>query len=68
MHPWITKIHLSFAQIILNLKHKILDLIDQEVVSLQQATPNVNTNPLPNNECTNISIIETDDDLCGTKW
>ncbi|XP_015057445.1 uncharacterized protein LOC107003639 [Solanum pennellii] len=32
----------------INLKHKIQDLIDQEVVSLQPAAPNVNTNPLPN--------------------
>ncbi|XP_055830863.1 uncharacterized protein LOC129899888 [Solanum dulcamara] len=33
-----------------NLKHKIQDLIDREVVTLQTAAPNVNNNPLPNHE------------------
>ena len=32
----------------INLKHKIKDLIDQDVVSLQPAAPNINTNPLSN--------------------
>ncbi|XP_049388071.1 uncharacterized protein LOC125852375 [Solanum stenotomum] len=31
----------------ITLKHKIQDLIDNEVVKLAQAPPNVNTNPLP---------------------
>ncbi|XP_069149116.1 uncharacterized protein [Solanum lycopersicum] len=46
----------------INLKHKIQDLIDQEVVSLQPAAPNVNTNPLPNHGGGNINMIEIDDD------
>ncbi|XP_010320484.2 uncharacterized protein [Solanum lycopersicum] len=46
----------------INLKHKIQDLIDQEVVSLQPAVPNVNTNPLPNHGGGNINMIETDED------
>ncbi|XP_015081454.1 uncharacterized protein LOC107025117 [Solanum pennellii] len=51
----------------INLKHKIQDLIDQEVVSLQPAAPNVNTNPLSNHGGSNINMIETDEDWCGTK-
>ncbi|XP_069154398.1 uncharacterized protein [Solanum lycopersicum] len=51
----------------INLKHKIQDLIDQEVVSLQPAAPNVNTNPLPNHGGGNLNMIETDEDGCGTK-
>ena len=51
----------------INLKHKIQDLIDQEVVNLQIAGPNVNTNPLPSHGCVNIIIIEIDDDWCVTK-
>ena len=50
-----------------NLKHKIQDLIGQEVVSVQAATPNVITNPLPNYGAVNINIIETDDYWCVTK-
>jgi len=50
-----------------NLNHKIRDLIDQEVVSLQPAAPNVNTNPLPNHGGNNVNMIEIDDDWCGTK-
>ncbi|XP_010327350.1 uncharacterized protein [Solanum lycopersicum] len=46
----------------INLKHKIQDLIDQEVVSLQPAAPNVNKNPLPNHGGGNINMIETDED------
>nr|XP_025885529.1 uncharacterized protein LOC104645638 [Solanum lycopersicum] len=46
----------------INLEHKIQDLIDQEVVSLQPAAPNVNTNPLPNHGGGNINMIETDED------
>ncbi|XP_027772414.1 uncharacterized protein LOC114076918 [Solanum pennellii] len=46
----------------INLKHKIQDLIDQEVVSLQPAAPNVNTNPLPNHGGGNTNMIETDED------
>ncbi|XP_069148216.1 uncharacterized protein [Solanum lycopersicum] len=51
----------------INLKHKIQDLIDQEVVSLQPAAQNVNTNPLPNHGGENINMIETDEDECETK-
>lgn len=50
---------------IINLKHKIQDPIDQEMVSLQIVAPNVNTNPLSNHEC--INMIETDDEWCATK-
>ena len=46
----------------INLKHKIQDLIDKEVVSLQLAAPNVNTYPLPNHGGGNINMIETDED------
>ena len=51
----------------INLKHKIQDLIDQEVVSLQPATTNVNTNPLTNHGGDNVNMIEIDDDWCVTK-
>ena len=51
----------------INLKHKIQDLIDQEVVSLQPAAPNVKTNQLPNHGGGNVNMIETNDDWCGTK-
>ena len=51
----------------INLKNKIQDLIDQEIVSLQPAVPNFNTNPLPNNGGSNVNMIEIDEDWCGTK-
>ena len=51
----------------INLKHRIQNLIDQEVVSLQTAAPNFNTNPLPNHGGVNMNMINTDDDWCGTK-
>ncbi|XP_010324775.1 uncharacterized protein [Solanum lycopersicum] len=51
----------------INFKHKIQDLIDQEVVSLQPATPNVNTNPLPNHGAGKINMIKTDEDECEIK-
>ncbi|KAK4706953.1 hypothetical protein R3W88_033490 [Solanum pinnatisectum] len=51
----------------INLKHKIQDLIDQKVVSLQTVAPNVNSNPLPNHGGVTINMIETDDDWCVTK-
>ncbi|XP_069152751.1 uncharacterized protein [Solanum lycopersicum] len=51
----------------INLKHKIQDLIDQKVVSLQPAAPNVNTNWFPNHEGGSINMIETDEDECETK-
>ncbi|KAK4733568.1 hypothetical protein R3W88_007829 [Solanum pinnatisectum] len=51
----------------INLKHKIQDLIDQKVVSLQTVEPNVNSNPLPNHGGITINMIETDDDWCVTK-
>uniref|UniRef100_M1B273 Gag/pol polyprotein n=1 Tax=Solanum tuberosum TaxID=4113 RepID=M1B273_SOLTU len=50
-----------------NLKHKIQDLIDQNVVSLQTVAPNVNSNPLPNHGGATINMIETYDDWCVTK-
>ena len=37
------------------------------MVFLRQATPNVNTNPLPTHEGRNVNMIETDDDSCGMK-
>ncbi|XP_055806992.1 uncharacterized protein LOC129875775 [Solanum dulcamara] len=45
-----------------NLRHKIQDLIDREVVTLQTATPNINNNPLPNHEGVNINVIEVGKD------
>jgi len=51
----------------INLKHKIQDLIDQNVVSLQTVAPNVNNNPLPNHGGVTIILIVTDDDWCVTK-
>ena len=51
----------------INLKHKNQDLIDQEVVSLQEATPNFNTKHLPNHADVNINMIETNDDWCVSK-
>ncbi|KAK4722428.1 hypothetical protein R3W88_012661 [Solanum pinnatisectum] len=51
----------------INLKHKIQDLIDQKVVSLQTVEPNVNSNLLPNHGSVIINMIETDDDACVTK-
>ena len=37
------------------------------MVSVQAATPNVITNPLPNYGAVNINMIETDDYWCVTK-
>ncbi|KAK4727155.1 hypothetical protein R3W88_032072 [Solanum pinnatisectum] len=51
----------------INLKHKIQDLIDQKVVSLQIVAPNINSNPLPNHGGVTINMIETDDDWYVTK-
>ncbi|KAK4728108.1 hypothetical protein R3W88_021096 [Solanum pinnatisectum] len=51
----------------INLKHKIQDLIDQKVVSLQTIAPNVNSNPLPNHGGVTINMIEMDDDWCVAK-
>ncbi|KAK4732140.1 hypothetical protein R3W88_025128 [Solanum pinnatisectum] len=51
----------------INLKHKIQDLIDQKVVSLQTVAPNVNSNPLPNHGGVTINMIKTDDDWYVTK-
>ncbi|XP_055814108.1 uncharacterized protein LOC129883473 [Solanum dulcamara] len=45
-----------------NLRHKIPDLIDREVVTLQTATPNINNNPLPNHEGVNVNMIEVGKD------
>ena len=46
----------------INLKHKIQDLINKELVSLQTVAPNVNNNPLPTHGGFNINMIELDDD------
>ncbi|KAH0692342.1 hypothetical protein KY285_019439 [Solanum tuberosum] len=51
----------------INLKHKIQDLIDQRVVTLQTVAPSINSNPLPNYEGTTINMIETEDKWCMTK-
>ena len=51
----------------INLKHKIQDLIDQEVVSLQPVAPNINTNLLPNYENSHINMIKMDEDWCVMK-
>ena len=53
------------AEDCINLKHKIQDLIYQEVVSLQLTAPNVHPNLLPNHGGGNINMIETDDNWCG---
>ena len=49
-----------------NLKYKIQDLMGEEVISLQIATPNVHTNLLPIHGGVNINIIETDNNWCMT--
>ncbi|KAK4737568.1 hypothetical protein R3W88_001265 [Solanum pinnatisectum] len=51
----------------INLKHKIQDLIDQRVVTLQTAAPRVNSNPLPNYGGATINMIEMDDEWCRGK-
>ncbi|KAK4731556.1 hypothetical protein R3W88_024544 [Solanum pinnatisectum] len=51
----------------INLKHKIQDLIDQKMVSLQTVVPNVNSNSLLNHGGVTINMIETDNDWCVTK-
>ena len=55
------------AEDCINLKHKIQDLIDNKVVSLQTVAPNVNSNPFPNHGAVTINMIERDDDWCVTK-
>ena len=45
------------------MKHKIQDLIDQNVVTLETATPNVNTNPMPNLGGVTINMVEVEEDL-----
>ena len=42
-------------------------MIDQEIVSLQPAVPNLNTNPLPNHGGSNVNMTETYEEWCGTK-
>uniref|UniRef100_M1DGW6 Gag-pro n=1 Tax=Solanum tuberosum TaxID=4113 RepID=M1DGW6_SOLTU len=51
----------------INLKHKIQDLIDQRVVTLQTATPSVNSNPPLNYGKATINMIETEEEWCTTK-
>ncbi|XP_049387091.1 uncharacterized protein LOC125851355 [Solanum stenotomum] len=46
----------------INLKHKIQDLIDNRVITLQASAPNVNLNPLPNHGGATINMIERDKD------
>lgn len=45
------------------MKHKIQDLIDQKVVTLQTTTPNANSNPTPSHEGVTINVIEVEEDL-----
>uniref|UniRef100_M1BQB8 Gag-pro n=1 Tax=Solanum tuberosum TaxID=4113 RepID=M1BQB8_SOLTU len=47
----------------INLKHKIQDLIDQKVVTLQTVTPNINSNPVPNHGGVTINMVEVEEDL-----
>lgn len=42
----------------INLMHKIQDLIDQNVVTLQTVIPNANTDSLPNHEKFTINMIK----------
>ncbi|XP_055824288.1 uncharacterized protein LOC129892753 [Solanum dulcamara] len=51
----------------INLKHKIQDLINREVITLQTVAPNVNSNPLPNHGGVNINMIEMEEDWCVIK-
>lgn len=44
----------------INLKHKIQDLIDNRVITLEAASPNLNLNPLSNHWGATINIIERD--------
>ncbi|XP_055802993.1 uncharacterized protein LOC129872127 [Solanum dulcamara] len=46
----------------INLKHKFQDLINQKVVTLQTAGPNVNNNPLSNHGGVTINMIEVGKD------
>ncbi|XP_059285130.1 uncharacterized protein LOC132038485 [Lycium ferocissimum] len=46
----------------INLKYKIQDLIDRKEIVLQTASPNVNTNPLPNHGNNVIHMIEREED------
>ncbi|XP_049385670.1 uncharacterized protein LOC125849743 [Solanum stenotomum] len=46
----------------INLKHKIQDLIDNRVITLQAPAPNVNLNPLSNHGGATINMIERDED------
>jgi len=46
----------------INLKHKIQDLIDNRVITLQAPAPNVNLNTLPNHGGATINMIERDED------
>ncbi|XP_015170631.1 uncharacterized protein [Solanum tuberosum] len=47
----------------INLKHKIQDLIDQKVATLQTATPSVNSNPMPNHGGVTINMVKVEEDL-----
>ena len=51
----------------INSKHKIPDLIYQEVLSLRTAALNVNTNPFLNHKGVNINMIESNDEWCVNK-
>ncbi|XP_015166046.1 uncharacterized protein [Solanum tuberosum] len=47
----------------INLKHKIQDLIDQKVITLQTATPNVNSKPMSNQGGVTLNMVEVEEDL-----
>ena len=51
----------------INLKHRIHDLINDKVVTLDNVVANDNINPLSNRGSININMIETNDDGCMTK-
>ncbi|KAJ8573811.1 hypothetical protein K7X08_010322 [Anisodus acutangulus] len=46
----------------INLKHKLQDLIDKRELILEAATPNVNTNALPNHGANQIHMIKREED------
>lgn len=45
------------------MKHKIQEFIDQKVVTLQTATPSINSNPIWNQGGVTINIVEVEEDL-----
>lgn len=45
------------------MKHKIQEFIDQKVVTLQTATPSINSNLIWNQGVVTINIVEVEEDL-----